>query len=253
HQLDVVVGQEARGQGDHFAGVGDLHLAADEAGGDGGGEEVVGVDDRRALGHLLDDALLVVVGERVEDRLTRVLTGKRLEVEDVLVSALPHPQGSRGRHRIDHAVLFRHRGGGEAEEAGEGPQQDVDVVDVDEPLHLGDRHLRVGSVVFDLQLHRTAEQSATGVDLVHAALVAVTVLGACDRARAGEVQRGRGGGRDALRRPASAGGGAVVAGPRRRGGGGAPRGRRGGGAARRGGRSAPAAAGGERQGEGRHD
>src|SRR5690606_11942057 len=83
-----------------------------------------------------------------------------------------------------------HGRGREAEEAGERPQQHIDILDVDETLHLGDGHLGVGTVVLDEQLYLASQQAAPRVDLVDAELIAVAVLGAGYVELAGQGERG---------------------------------------------------------------
>src|SRR3546814_3331166 len=67
----------------------------------------------------------------------------------MLVPLRPDAQRAAGRHGVDHAVALDHRGGGEAELAGERAEDDVGIVDVDQALILVDRRLRVGPVVAD--------------------------------------------------------------------------------------------------------
>src|SRR3546814_1215494 len=107
----------------------------------------------------------------------------------MLVPWRPEAQRAGGRHGVDHAVALDHRGGGEAELAGERAEDDVGIADVDQALILVDRRLRVGPVVADDQLDLPVEDAALAVHEIDAKLISFQMLLAGHGEVPGERQR----------------------------------------------------------------
>ena len=118
--------------------------------------EVVSLDDGRPLGISAGSTRSRI---RPRQLCHTVLRGVRLEVADVLVAALVNLQGDAGRIgrtiRFCSAIEVRREG----QPAGEGAEQHIDVIPVDQPLELRLRGLVRGLLVADDDLDRLAEQA----------------------------------------------------------------------------------------------
>ena len=77
-----------------------------------------------------------------------------------------------GRLHEEEAVVLRHLGGRDDEAGGEGAEDEVDAVLVDQLLVVGGDPVGVGLVVEDRQLDVAPEQAAVLVDVVGPGLVA---------------------------------------------------------------------------------
>ena len=186
HDLDAGLGERARREVDHLVGAGDLALLAGQPGDRGVGVEIVGIDDRRLLRHLIG---LHQILHQPRVGFAEVLGGVGLEIEDVLVAALVDLQRHAGRDRVEHLVLLGDRGLREGDAAGERAEQHAHLVLVDQALDLRLAGLVGRLVVADDDARRLAEQAAVLVQEVDAELVGLLVLLAVDGEAAGQRQR----------------------------------------------------------------
>ncbi len=96
-----------------------------------------------------------------------------LDEEDVMELPREHARGAASTFDEGHLVLLGHGRRGDRERRRERPDQEVHLVDGDEPLDLADRRVGQALVVVLLQLDFPAEEAARVIDLLDPDLVPV--------------------------------------------------------------------------------
>src|SRR5207247_9223945 len=91
-------------------------------------------------------------------------SGRLLREEEVLVTAAEHLRRAAGRLDVQHPVSLGDRRSWEVQQRGERPEQQVDLVLLDQRVVVGDDRVLVRGVVLDDYLDWPAQESAL---LVH--------------------------------------------------------------------------------------